>query len=297
MSKNLADDPSTFQPQTSPINGQPRTAESVEAPFQRAANRAAYLKRRLDLIQHDDEGIRRLRSVGSFAELKALADRPDGTICSVANVGLYRFDGASIVDELAPLALRPNTVGPSDPGRWLVHGVGDGMLNVPNGLPTLDGAGRLPTARLAASDGTDRILGKAIKHGLIDVVSKTVPSALTSSGTFVDVPQASVSLELLAGDRVSVFGAATQYQDDMAGEAHFTRWSVVTPSSVTVHLASTVREHFNELVNRRTTFPVDFSYTAAADGAHTLKMQHRNAGAGGGMALEQIYILAFHLRP
>lgn len=293
MPRNLVDDAGSFPAQTSPVAGEPRTAGSVETPFQRAANRVAYVKRRLDIVQVNDEGVRRLRSVPSLSALKTVTDRPDGTIIEVSGVGLYRFDGASALGELAPLVIAPTGAAT---GRWLVHDYG--QLNVANGIPRLDGSGRLPTERLAASGGGQKIKGESVANGLVALVTKsTTSTSYTSSGTYTDVSSSDVVLNMIAGDRAVLVGQGYQYRDDLTDQKHFTRWVAVQPNMTVAPIAASEQWSFNENSNEETPISIGTYFVATMDGLHTLKMQHKNSGSGGSVAVASINVIALHFRP
>jgi hypothetical protein len=297
MLRNLADDPSDFPVQTAPFAGEPRTAGSVETPFQKAANRTAYLKDRLDNIDPTKEGVRRIRRVASIAALQALVDRPDKTIIEVDGVGLYQFDGESARPELSPMVVKPTAVGDTAPGRWLVAGAGHGLLDVPNGLARLDAAGRIPNERLAASAGGAKLLGSNIAFGLIDLYATSAPDPYsTTSSTYVDIPLLQPAFTMLAGDRVLLFGQGVIYQEDLASLPHLVRWVVVKPDASIALVGQEVisdPKHTGEYC-----VPLNAHYTAAVDGPHSFKLQRRIIGdTTATLSMKNLSVVALHVRP
>lgn len=235
MPKNLTDDPSIFPTQTSPLAGEPRTAGSVETPFQNAANRAAWLRDRLDNIDPTREGARRLRRFASIATLRASGDYPDKTIAQVDGVGIYQFDALSTATAAEPFVVTPTAVGVGA-GRWIWSAFGS--LNVANGIPQLDGTGLLPTARLAGADGT-KIRANSVRNGLVAAPFSVSDGGSTTSTTLAAVPGASVSFSAEAADIVRVFAAFTTYGATNEMLHNVVLWSGAPVLSTTGRIATT----------------------------------------------------------
>lgn len=271
MPKNLTDDPSTFPTATAPLAGEPRTAGSVETPFQNAANRAAWLKDRLDNIDPTREGARRLRRFSSIAALRASGDYPDKTIAQVDGVGIYQFDAASSAVAAEPFVITPTAVG-AGAGRWIWSALG--ALNVANGIPQLDGTGKLPTALLAAADGV-KITAPSIRNGLVSTGYVQAAGTSTTSTTLADVPSAAVSFSAEAGDIVRAIAAFTTYgaTSEMLSNVQLWNGGVVAVSGGRV--ASTPVGQFTQvcLVER---------FTVPTTGSYEVRLQHAlNAGSTG----------------
>lgn len=186
MPKNLSSTGLSFPAQTTPVAGEPRTGGSIETPLQNASDRTEYLKRRLDYVQVDGEGVRRFRRFASLLALKSSTDHVDGTIAFVAGVGLYEYVAASELVEASPVVITPTDVGVGA-GRW-VHDV-YGTMNAANGVPQLDASGKLPTARLAETTGAGKLDGTSIAWGTVFF------SATYLSATF-NVPHDAVEREV-----------------------------------------------------------------------------------------------------
>lgn len=276
MPKNLTDDASVFPTQTAPLAGEPRTAGSVETPFQNAANRAAWLKDRLDNIDPTREGARRLRRFASIAALRASGDYPDKTIAQVDGVGIYQFDAAATALAAEPFVVTPTAIG-AGAGRWLWSSFG--ALNVANGIPQLDGSAKLPTALLAASDGV-KITAPNVRNGLLDIqMVFELATYSTSSGSFVDIPAPSIALNLAVGDRVLLMHSFSAFLGTGAGASDFgqTQIAVVTPALSTLGISgasATVRSR-----NGNETYHLHTIYTAGAAGSHTFKPQYLSQSA------------------
>ncbi len=205
MPTNLSGNPAIFPTQTAPVAGEPRTAGSVATPFQNAADRTAHLKDRLEFIDPDKTGVRRLRQFATIAALQASTDHPDGTlaVCD-ANSVLYKFVALETTAEAVPAIVKPTDVG-GGAGRWVMQGFG--ALNVANGIPQLDTNAELATARLAATNIANvpakKIVGGHITNGIVAWTYNTVTAVFNvpNDSTTRDVTGTSTTFSALkAGD-------------------------------------------------------------------------------------------------
>lgn len=292
MPKNLTGNSSLFPNQTSPVAGEPRTAGSVETPLQNAADRSQYLYDRLMFVDPTREGARRLRRFANLADLKAATDIPTGTVALVDGVGLYEYDSASTAAELSPVAIKPTTVGGGS-GAWLVAGVGSGMLNVPNGVPQLDGAAKVPTSRLAASDTSGRIVASSVRNGIIGVVPTFHAAATTTSLSYADVT--SFTLDMATGDWAIVLGQAYQRNGGDADTIHTVRWEVTNPSMVTSVLGGTAVAKSQSVTNTPVGTPIGFSFHASDSGTHTFTLRHCS-NDGNSVTISNVNITAIQVR-
>lgn len=298
MPKSLTGNPALFPAQTSPVAGEPRTSGSIETPLQNAADRAQFVYDRMMFVDPTRDGVRRLRRFATLADMKAEADLTDGGVALVDGVGLYEYRAASTASELSPVAIKPASVG-GGPGAWLVAGVGSGMLNVPNGVPQLDGAAKVPTSRLAASDTDGRIVASAVRNGIVTTSLVSVQDAYTSSTTYADVPGMAFSLTMKVGDRAIVVGQASQFNDENMASVHRTIWGVTPPSLAFTTIQATERRRVDPGGTSgflSLGLPIGFGYVAAVDGVHAFKMQHKTDN-GWLVALENIFAIAIQVRP
>lgn len=280
MPSNLSSTGATFPTQTAPAAGEARAASSVATPLQNSTDRTQYLKRRLDLIQTDDEGVRRIRRVASVAALQAVTDHVDATIIEVASVGLYQFDGASVLPHLAPRIVQPTDI-PMGAGRWVMLAPGYGMLDVANGVPALDTNGKLPTARLAASDISGRIVGAEIKNGLVDFQTKYYASSPTTpSITWVDLDTPSFIISAKNGDKLKIT-ASLFAKNDADNEAHHAevRLVMVSPSAAVTMIPGTFYR------TGKSAFTTIFGFAGInADGDWQVKLQYKVGATATGNA-------------
>lgn len=279
MPSNLSSSGATFPTQTAPAQGEARTAASVATPLQNATDRSQYLKRRLDLIQTEDEGVRRLRVVASVAALQAVTDHVDGTIIEVADVGLYRFDGASALSQLLPRIVQPTDI-PMGNGRWVMLAPGYGMLDVANGIPALDTNGLIPTARLAAASA-GRIQGSEIKNGLVDFQTKYYATAPTTpSITWIDLETPTFIVAAKNGDKLKVTASLFAKNDANTDADHAeVRLVTVSPSSVVTMVPGTFYR------TGKSAFTTIFGFAGInADGNWQLKLQYQVGTTGVGTA-------------
>lgn len=272
MPKSLTDDAASFPTQTSPLAGEPRTAGSVETPFQRAANRAAWLKDRLLYIDPDKGGVRRPRRFASIAAMKASTDIPVGTTALVDGVGTYQFI-ADRTDELDPVVVRPTSIGPSDPGRWIVVGVGFGLLGAANGVPKLESDAKLEGPALQICDGAGRVTQDNIVRGVIDQawLDVNANTLIAQSPTWEIVTGSAIdtTTDTTVGDVIVV-----DYQvlaGPVAGDVVGLRVQIVKPDLSTVEYVATAYKSptggFAMMV------PLMRNILATQNGSHTVRLQ------------------------
>lgn len=285
MPKNLTADTASFPTQTAPLAGEPRTAGSLETPLQNAADRTGYLKDRLDNIDPTREGVRRLRRFASIAAMRASVDYPDKAIAQVDGVGIYQFDAASLATAAEPLIVTPDAI--SGNGRWLWSAYG--ALNVANGLPQLDGSGKIPLSLLDVSDGT-RILAPSVRNGIVDFkYGEDAVGATTSSSTFVDVSSPQLSFSAQAGDYIRVWAACTHSSTVSSSSV---RLAVTKPDTTTAAVG------FVRSGAPGGNAPISLAgvYVVSAAGAHVIKLQHSRSD-GGTCTTADITLLADLIRP
>ena len=297
MPKTLTSTGATFPAQTSPIPGEARTAGSVETPFQNGSDRDEWLKQRLEHLDPDKGGLRRVRRVANISALQAVTDYPSRTIVQVDGVGLYQFDETSILAELSPLVIKPTNITHPDPGRWIVAGVGYGMLNVANGVPQLDGSGKLAGTRLAICDANGRVIGANVAHGRVSLTATVSTQVYTipATTTWVDVPGTSFPLTLLTGDIVLV-----DYHPQWsvtAGEKVSGRIRVTKPdASNDDSLSGGIGAPAGPSLGQRFSFQRHFM--AGADGTHTFVLQAQGATANAGTnTVSNVYVRIEVVRP
>lgn len=293
MPKNLTDDPASFPTQTAPLPSEPRTAGGIEASLQHAANRAGYLRDRLIYLDPDKGGVRRQRRFASVADMKASVDFPDKSVALIDGVGFYQFDAASVVAEASPAIITPTSVGVGA-GRWLAAWFGS--FNVANGVPQLDGSGKVPTSLLAAAAGGAKIDGGSIANGTLGIYTSGYALHSTTSAVYVDVPTIAAAFDLLAGDRVTLFGQAGIYQEDLAADYHWTRIAVTKPDTSVVGIGELAFKQ-DPAAGDQGGLPIGAYYQATADGIHTFRIQHHGGASGATMTLQNIMLTATAVRP
>lgn len=270
MPKNLSSTGASFPTQTSPVAGEPRTAGSVETPFQNAADRSAWCKDRIEHNDPDRGGVRRFRRFASIAAMKASTDHPDGTIAHVDGVGTYQYIAAGSILEASPVVVAPTDIGVGA-GRW-IHEV-YGALNIANGIPQLNASARVPNSLLEASGGGAKILAASVVNGLVQV--RTLESdaeTSTSSGTFVDVDGASFTVDLAIGDvLIADFYVETENMSDTQFGAF--RVALLQPDTNTRSLTKGNGYHAVPFQAAS----VKGAGTATQAGSHTVKLQIRRA--------------------
>lgn len=281
MATALTGDPSTFPTQTAPVAGEPRTAASVATPFQNAANRAEYLRDRLQFVDPDKSGVRRLRRFGSIADLQASIDFPDGSFAYVDGLGLYQFSAASEALNRSPFVVTPASVG-GGAGRWLLEAFG--ALNVPFGLPQLDVDGKIPGTVLSICDvATGRVLGESIVNGRTQLSTRYIAGSFTvpQDSTFRAVVGA-VNMTLVAG-QVALINYSTRVLPQF-GDSIQLRVLVTAPDS-SPHLLSdslqVVEATSNSGVNGIRSV-IQLHFVATLDGTHTFDLQA--SGLGGNLS-------------
>lgn len=210
MPKTLSASPGSFPAQTAPLPGEPRTAGSVEAGFQNAADRSQYLYDRLMYLDPTRGGVRRLRSFATEAALKASTDYQDGTIAVVGQRAIYRYDASSTAAPASPWTLKPDDGGAA--GRWRVLAVGGDLFGATNGIPILNANGRIPTELLEASNGTSRIAQASLAWGrVLDVIvdGSAINESIAPNSAFA-VPDLIVTApSVQVGDRL-IFSATIE---------------------------------------------------------------------------------------
>lgn len=290
MPKNLTADTASFPAQTAPLAGEPRTAGSLETPLQNAADRTGYLKDRLDNIDPTREGVRRLRRFASIAAMRASVDYPDKAIAQVDGVGIYQFDAASDVTPAEPFVVTPDAI--SGNGRWLWSAYG--ALNVANGLPQLDGSGKLPMSLLAASDGT-RILATSVRNGIVDFKygEDAVGATTSSSFTLVDVPTPQLSFSAQVGDYIRIWATCKQDNPDSHSRVQL---AVTKPDTTTAAVSFMRRVAAGEYGWSATPITMVGVYVVSAAGTHVVKLRHCREDAGA-CTTADIMLLAELIRP
>lgn len=294
MPKNLTGNSSLFPTQTCPVAGEPRTSGSIETPLQNAADRTQCVYDRITFVDPTREGVRRLRRFASIADLKAATETPGGTVAIVDGVGIYQYDSASTAPELSPMCVKPTGVG-TDPGAWLVAGVGSGMLNAPNGVAQLNGAGKVPTSLLADGDANGRIVAGAVRNGIANVQRVTFKGPHTTVMTsFQAIPETAFSVSMLAGDLLTIAGRAVARNDDGTSVAHSMEWQASPPAGGGVSLgAFTV---VSSDAHQDAAIPIASAYQASAAGVHTFVLRHHGAN-GHAVAISDAFALATLMRP
>jgi hypothetical protein len=203
MPKFLTGSAGTFPAQTAPLASEPRTAGSVEAAMQNAADRTQYLYDRLMYLDPARAGARRLRTFTTEAALKASTDYQDGTVAAVGERAIYRYDASSALAPASPWTLRPDD-NPAGNGRWRVLAAGVGLFGAENGIPTLDASGKIPTSSLAASGGGARILQTSLATGRVvdTMIDGSAIATSVAAGVSAIVAGLSVSASAQVGDRL-----------------------------------------------------------------------------------------------
>lgn len=279
MPKNLTGVPTSFPTQTAPLAGEPRTAGSVETPFQNAADRTTWLRDRLDNIDPTREGVRRLRRFASIPLLQASTDSPDKTLAQVDGVGIYQFDATSTALAASPFVVTPTAVG-GGAGRWLWSAFG--ALNIANGIPQLDGSGLLPTARLAGADGT-KVRASSVRNGLVQsLVLQSAGGGTTTSTSEVDIgPGAIATLPSVEpGDILRVSAACAQRNTPSGGLTRAALW-VTRPDTVDVSMHPGCVYIVTSDASGND-FPLSFlgSYVATQSGTHQVRLRHAVSVSG-----------------
>lgn len=273
MPTNLTANPATFPDQSAPVPGEPRTAGSVQTPFQNAADRAAYLKDRLDHLDPNKEGARRLRRFANIAALQASVDIPNASVCIVDGVGLYEYFPASALSEAVPTVVKPTSVG-VDPGAWIAIWLG--AMGVANGIAQLDGAGKLPTSRLACGDAQGRIAAGTVRGSVADFQSSyNGASPQTTSGSFVDVGAPQITVPALEGDRLKISLSMRAYNLTNGKLAQY-QVVVVNPDT-SVNVVDGSAQYFTSTDEPRAGI---FSYPINATGNYLVKLQHKQYDGG-----------------
>jgi hypothetical protein len=289
VTTTLVDVAETFPAQTSPVAGEPRTASSVQGPFQNSANRTAWLKDRLQHIDPTKEGVRRLRRFATFAAMRASVDVPDKTVAIVDGRGLFQFEAASTVDELEPFIIRPTSIISSEPGRWVMNFYA--TIGAANGLAQLDANAKIPTPVLVAAEGTAKLRAKNTENGLIAIRTIENDSGHpVAVNDWTDVDGCSFDLVMLRGDFVVASGRMTKLLIDAATDkGHSIRW---TANDTELFTAVTVIHRAND----ETSEPVGWHFFAPADGTYTFQLEHKSPNAVS-VSLQDIVVTALHFRP
>lgn len=291
MPTNLTANPAAFPDQSTPVIGEPRTAGSVETPFQNAADRTAYLKDRLDHLDANREGARRLRHFANIAALQASVDIPNASVCVVDELGIYQYFAASIAVEAHPAVIKPTSVG-VDPGAWIAIGIGLGGFNTANGLPQLDGSAKVPTSRVACGDAQGRIVAGTVRGCVADFQSQFsggLPQ--TTSGSFVDVSAPQITVPAVEGDRLKI-SMSTRAFNLTTGKLAQYQVIVVNPDA-SVNVVDGSPQYFTSADEPRAGV---FSYPINATGDYLVKLQQKQVD-GGTSALTGITLITELYRP
>lgn len=178
-----------------PVGSDPRTASSVEVPFQALADRTLNLKTTVDAMGGRG-GVTRFREVADLDALKAIGrdERKNGDIVLVPLLGYYRYDdsysrlemGIWRVNSIVPSADNPSY------GQWR-HTLSGAVGAANYGLVTRDGAGRVGSEQV--KNGIIHLEGKHIiidpdefydDAAMYDTSVATILSASTKAGDVVD---------------------------------------------------------------------------------------------------------------
>lgn len=297
MPVNLTPTNGNYPTQTAPAAGESRTAGSVQTPFQNAADRTQYVKDRIDYIDPSGGGARRLRYAATFTALRAITDLTDDAVIIVDGQGLYIYDAGSGVAELEPFVIKPTSVGLGN-GRWISSIYLS--LDVANGIPKLDTNGRVPTARLAASNGGSKILGSNVANGIVDIYAASAAGPFTTNAqAYSDVGSIAATFTLAVGDRVLLTGQAYVYQADQTPAIHYTRLAVVLPDTSTALVAQSEIPTKTTSLNENIGLPIGACFTASVAGSHTFKLQQKSEAASGGatVGVANLNLCAQVLRP
>ncbi len=297
MPQNLVDNNGSFPAQTAPVAGEARTAASVVTPLQNAADRAAFLKAKLDFIDPTATGALRIRHVASIAALQAVTDLTEATAIVVDGVGLYLYAPTSTATANSPFVVTPTSVG-GGAGRWIWEAYGS--LDIANGIPKLDSSGRVPTARLAASEGNAKIQPAYVANGLVGIYTSSATGPFsTTSTSYVNVGSIAPAFTMEVGDRVIILGQAYGYQQDLTPAQHFTFWQVTKPDLSTASVAESGFTRKPSALNESGSIPIGTYFQASTAGLHTFRMQQKSEVASGGatVTILNMNVVALHLRP
>lgn len=264
MTKSLTDDPNVYPANlVVPVNGEPRTAESIEAVFQQIGNSRGWLRDRLLFIDPTKEGVRRVWSFATIAALKAVlaANRADGYRAHVVDKGVYRFDAASTTSPVDPLVLRPDDVSGGNPGRWF-HEL-YGMIGQASGVAALDA-------------GSVLAFGTLPSPACRGVRAQANAGSSTTSSSYVDIMgdtvQATAGDLLLMWADARLYGATTSDTPKWRLRIQLPDMSFVTPDYEGNVVVSTSNVNNRVMMMRR--------YGVTQTGAHTIIVQALSVGGG-----------------
>lgn len=132
MAKPIIDIDQFTSPVVVPTDDDEANAASVEAPFQRLANRTHNLNETITQGGLTRQGATRIREVADEAALKVLTGMADGEYAAVASLGgaTFRYSATAADAELARWVVKP-VVGP---GRWI--NTAFKLVGGPGGLAT-----------------------------------------------------------------------------------------------------------------------------------------------------------------
>ncbi|RYZ61353.1 MAG: hypothetical protein EOP08_13585 [Proteobacteria bacterium] len=177
--------------QTAPAAGETRIVESVADPFRRAGKRAAALKARLDYIDPDKGGIRRIRTRSLPENVQILTEHAHGEILYVTGFGLYRYDAFDDGSYAPwPYKIKPDNVAPDGEGRW-VSQYAEIASNIPFALARLDENQKLQTTHLPIYEGDElplldaelRIPAARVRNGQTHFESRSMGVDWTNAGS------------------------------------------------------------------------------------------------------------------
>jgi hypothetical protein len=258
-----------------PAAGEPRTAASIQAPFQTLTNRTKWLKDEIVEVAAYSSGITKFRQAADITALKAITSSSyaDGQVCFVLGYGVYHYTAASAASVSEPWIVKPDDVAGN--GRWL-HA--EYLLKAANsGLATLNSSGKLTSGQLE-----NRIVAMGIASG-----------SYTTTGAEADMTSITTTLTgLLTGDKVFVdFSAGVVGADASTGG--LSKLRVVLPDTSTSDHASTA-----SIIGTTTIYLCQaLNYTCVQDGSHTFKMRGSLVGGGVSGAWSNIQFRVVAVRP
>ena len=147
MSTPFSETATWISPVSGPDNGELADAGSVDGPFQGLVSRTAYLKALVE-----STGVKLVRSVATFAAMKALTGMAAAEVCIVLGAGMYQFLTGAPVADVGYL----NYSATSGAGNW--YRIDYLPWGTSGGLATLDTNARvvqLPLNQVVLVDAVD----------------------------------------------------------------------------------------------------------------------------------------------